>query len=208
MTLRPYAAALAASVLLTACATAPMAPPADDAAAKTFTHSEDKAGLYVFRDELFGAAIGMPVSVNGYIAGKTAANTYFYFELPPGRYTIGSHTENESFLPATLIAGESFYVWQEVKMGFMTARSKLHAVDSSRGQAGVMSSRRIADESGVAERLANASVESLEGNQQLQTPLGAESTRDRLEELQRLEQDGLISDAEYNEKRSEILSDL
>ena len=51
-------AALASSILLSGCASVPMASKDDDLALKQFTlPPEDKAGLYVYRNTVFGQAL-------------------------------------------------------------------------------------------------------------------------------------------------------
>jgi hypothetical protein len=127
-----------------------MGDPAQDAFLKTFTAPEENAGLYVYRYETFGAAIKMPVGVNDKLLGTTAAKTFLYTELRPGEYTITSHTENTETLKLEVKAGSLYYVWQEVKMGFMSARSKLHAVDEKEGQEGVLKTK-LAESASISE---------------------------------------------------------
>ena len=53
------AAALASSLF--GCASVPMGDAKQDAALKTFSIPADKAGIYVYRNESFGAAVKMDV---------------------------------------------------------------------------------------------------------------------------------------------------
>jgi len=129
---------------LTGCASVPMAPIDQDTKAKEFSPAPNKASLYIYRNESFGAAISFKVSVNGKALGQTAAKTYFRLNVMPGIYSIESHAENVSTLPLTLEAGKNYFVWQEVKMGFMMGRSLLQQVDENTGRAGVMQSMLIA----------------------------------------------------------------
>jgi hypothetical protein len=128
-------------LVVSGCASVPMADPARDAELKTFAPKTDKAALYVFRNETFGAAIKMTVLLDGRILGDTASKTYLYTDLEPGNHRLISKTENDSTLDFTAIAGKIYYVWQEVKMGFFAARSSLQLVDDKTGQAGVMESK-------------------------------------------------------------------
>ena len=130
--------------LLIGCASVPMAPMDIDAKAKEFSPEPNKASLYVYRNENFGAAIPMTVSVNGKTLGQTAAQTYFRLNIMPGQYTVESYTENVSSLPLSVEAGKNYFVWQEVKMGMWAARSMLQQVDESTGRAGVVESKLIA----------------------------------------------------------------
>ena len=79
----------------------------------------------------------MAVSLNGKTLGQTAAQTYFRLSLKPGNYTIESHAENVSTLSVMAEKeGKNYFVWQEVKMGIMMARSLLQQTDEPTGRAG------------------------------------------------------------------------
>ena len=135
---------LAVAVLalnLVGCASVTMGDAKQDAALKTFTAPKDKAGVYVFRNETMGAAIKMDVAMDGQAIGQTAANTYLYKEVAPGKHTFTSKTENESTVEIDAKPGTLLYLWQEVKMGFGSARSKLQLVDQAQGQKGVLESK-------------------------------------------------------------------
>ncbi|HZN85786.1 MAG TPA: DUF2846 domain-containing protein [Burkholderiales bacterium] len=128
--------------VLTGCASVPMGSDAEDLAAKGFMPRQGKANIYVYRHETMGAAVKMPVSLNGRIAGLTASKTYFLFEVDPGSHRLASHTENVAELTVNASAGRNYYVWQEVKMGLMQARSNLQLMDETAGRAGVMECKR------------------------------------------------------------------
>ena len=134
--------ALAALALnLVGCATVNMGDPKQDAALKTFAVPKDKAGVYVYRNETMGAAIKMNVEVDGQPIGQTGANTYLYKEVAPGKHTFTSKAENDSAVEIDAKPGALLYLWQEVKMGFGSARSKLQVVDQAQGQKGVLESK-------------------------------------------------------------------
>jgi len=82
------AAVLASS--LAGCASVPMGDAKQDAALKTFTVPTDKAGIYIYRNESMGAAVKMDVAVDGTVIGQTAAKTYLYKEVTPGKHTVSS----------------------------------------------------------------------------------------------------------------------
>ncbi len=124
------------SLLASACASVPMASPEMDLAAKEFRTTPGKANLYVFRDESMGGAVKMSLILDGRLLGDTAAKTFLLEPLDPGPHALVSKTENDARLEFTAEAGKNVYVWQEVKMGVMSARSALHLVDeaSARGR--------------------------------------------------------------------------
>lgn len=112
-----------------------------DAALKTFAVPKDKAGVYIYRNESMGAAIKMGVELDGKAIGQTAANTYLYKEVTPGKHTFTSKTENDSSIEVDAQPGTLLYIWQEVKMGVLSARSKLQLVDQAKGQKGVQETK-------------------------------------------------------------------
>jgi hypothetical protein len=130
--------ALAWVLLLSGCATVPMASLDDDAQAKRFEPEPTKAKIYVYRNEVFGGAISMPVSLDGQMMGRTGPQTYFMWTVEPGKHEVASHAENTIRMTLDTQAGRNYYVWQEVKMGMWMARSQLHQVSEAEGQKGVL----------------------------------------------------------------------
>jgi len=128
---------LALAILASGCASVPMATPEQDTAAKTFAVKPGKANIYVYRNETMGAAIKMPIALDGKLVGDTGAKTFLLLEVSPGSHTLVSKTENDSTLTIDAAAGRNYFVWQEVKMGMMAARSALQRVDDATGKAGI-----------------------------------------------------------------------
>lgn len=128
-------------LVMAGCASVPMGDPQKDAALKTFNAPQNKAAIYVYRNESMGAAVKMPVTVDGQVLGETLAKTYLYTEVEPGPHQLVSKSENDSTLQVDTEAGKNYYVWQEVKMGILYARSKLQLVDDKTGQDGVKESK-------------------------------------------------------------------
>jgi hypothetical protein len=132
------AVVMTAALLMSGCASVPMASKSADAQAKQFAPSQQgMANLYIYRSEIIGAAIKMHVLVDGEHVGDTAAKTYIFKTLPAGSHTIVSKAENDTSLTIQMMAGHSYFVWQEVKMGVLYARSKLHLMDEAEGEAAV-----------------------------------------------------------------------
>ena len=129
--------ALLVLVLASGCASVQMASSEQDTAAKSFAVKPGKAIIYVYRNETMGAALKMPVALDGKLMGDTASKTYLLLEVNPGQHTVVSKTENDSSVTLNTVAGRNYFLWQEVKMGLMTARSNLQEVDEATGKAGV-----------------------------------------------------------------------
>jgi hypothetical protein len=126
------------------CASVPMAAANDDAKAKSFVAPTDgRANLYVYRNETLGAAIKMPLLLDNMSIGDTAAHTYAFRQLTPGKHLLVSKTEKDVSLEIDAEAGKNYFVWQEVKMGVFAARSALHAVDDKTGEDAVKDCKLI-----------------------------------------------------------------
>lgn len=188
-------------LLLSGCASVPMAPLDQDTKAKDFSHVPNKASLYIYRNESFGGAVPITVSVNGKALGQTAAKTYFRLNLTPGKYSVESLAENVSNLPLTTEAGKNYFVWQEVKMGMWMARSLLQQTDETTGRAGVMESKLIATS------ISENDLSPLGTPTGLQTP-SSDSVSQKLRELQNLRKDGVITEDEFQKKKEQLLQKL
>ncbi len=132
------------SALLSGCASVPMATPDADASAKRFQPRPGMANIYLYRNETFGAAIAMTVSLDGRIMGRTGPQTYFLWEVEPGRHEIQSHTENLSRITIDAQPDRNYYVWQEVKMGMWQPGSLLQLMGEAEGRRGVLECTRAA----------------------------------------------------------------
>ncbi len=193
--------AVALISVLAGCASVPMASMDQDAQAKTFTSIPGKASLYIFRDETMGAAVPLTVSVNSKTLGQTAAMTYFHLNVAPGKYTVSSLAEDVSTLNLDLTAGSTCFVWQEIKMGMWSARSKLQQVDETRGRKGVNSSKLIA--ATIADDTFSAALASDSNQQGVANTL---ATTQKLRDLQGLKNDGTITDDEFEQKKKQLLN--
>ncbi len=142
---RKYAIAALAAISLVGCASVPMGDAKQDIALKSFSAKPEVAGVYIYRNESIGAAVRMDVELDGKPVGQTAAKTYFYKEVTPGKHTVTSKSENTDTLEFEAAAGKLYYVWQEVKMGVLYARTKLHLVGDDEGRKGVLESQLAAN---------------------------------------------------------------
>lgn len=136
--MKKFATAALITLVLAGCASVPMGDPKQDAAFKTFQVAPDKAGIYIFRNENMGAAVKMDVMIDGQTIGQTAAKTYMYKEVAPGKHSVSSKAENTDTVELDLKPGSLSYIWQEVKMGLLYARTRLHIVGEQEGKKGVL----------------------------------------------------------------------
>ncbi len=103
----------------------------------------DRSGIYVYRDEWMGAFVKMEVLVDDDPLGQTSAKTYLYKEVAPGKHIVVSKAENTESIEVETLPGTITYIWQEVKMGFGSARSKLSVVDSTTGKKGIAETKPV-----------------------------------------------------------------
>ena len=127
-----------ASALLAGCAAAvPMGDPKTDAALKEFNPPMGMVGVYIYRNENFGAAHKLDVLVDGLEIGSTGAKTYLYRAVAPGTHVITSKGENRESVEVSAKPGTLVFIWQEAKFGTVNLRSKLHVVNEAEGRLGV-----------------------------------------------------------------------
>ncbi len=128
-------------VILSGCASVPMATEAEDAAAKSFSPPPaDKAGLYIYRNSRLGGALKKSVYIDGEVIGETGPNTYFYTLVEPGERKLSTESEfGENDLVLQAEAGKNHYVRQAIKLGVLEGGARLKLMDEETGQDGVRS---------------------------------------------------------------------
>ena len=113
------------------------------ASTKQYVHFPDQsksienpemARIYVVRPTSFGGAISMNVSDGDKLIGQTGPNGYLCWERVPGETTIKGKAENSSQLTLNTEQGESYYVQQHVKLGFLIAGNKLSLLSEKEGK--------------------------------------------------------------------------
>jgi hypothetical protein len=132
--------------VISGCASVPMASLEQDTAAKQFQVRKGYSNIYLYRNETFGSAIAMTVSLDGKMAGRTGPKTYFVWEVAPGKHDIASHTENTARITINAMEGRNHFVWQEVKMGMFQPGSQLHESSEEEGKNGVLECKRAVAE--------------------------------------------------------------
>lgn len=94
----------------------------------------DKALIYVVRPTMFGNKVQTKLAADGQFKGVNRGNNYFFFTLEPGQHYFCSQAENKSTLSMKVEAGKTYYLQQQIKMGFMKARTKLVAMTEAEGK--------------------------------------------------------------------------
>lgn len=190
---------------LTGCASVPMASLDQDTSAKDFIPPQNKASLYIYRNETLGAAVPITVSVNDRTIGQTASMTYFRFDVTPGKYVVKAHAENIAELNVNTEPGRNYFIWQEMKMGLWSARAKLTQVDETTGRAGVAESKLIAT-TVTENELGVISTDATHGSVPA-SDIDLTASQ-KLRELQKLKEEGVITEEEFDVKKAQLLESL
>jgi len=139
--MKKFIATAAISLSVIGCASVNMGDAHQDASAKKFTAPKDNTAVYIYRNESIGGGVKMDVALDGKPIGQTAAKTYLFKEVAPGKHTITSTAENTDTMEIEAKPGALLYIWQEVKMGVLYARNKLQLVDEVQGKKGVLETK-------------------------------------------------------------------
>lgn len=126
-----------AFLLLGGCASVPMQSKEEDMEAKKFNVSPGLSKIYVYRDETFGSAIKIKLSLDGESMGQTASNVYHVWEVKPGKHVIDCQGESADGIKLMTDPNKAYFVWQEMKMGWGSAGCELHKVEDSVGMKAV-----------------------------------------------------------------------
>lgn len=95
--------------------------------------SENTAKIYVIRPTVFGSGVKTKTYQNDQLIGKLGPKSYLAWEVDcdKGDINIISKSENKDTLTINPIAGESYFIRQKIKMGFVIARTKLEFIDEN-----------------------------------------------------------------------------
>jgi len=138
-----FLAIVAAILLVSGCASVPMAPASEDAALKTFAPPEEgKAGVYIYRNSFVGKALKKDLHLDGEFLGESANKTYFYRQVEPGEHTISTESEfGDNAFTFVAQAGLNYFIRQYIKMGVFVGGADLELVPEEEGRTGVLNSR-------------------------------------------------------------------
>ncbi|MDC9596280.1 DUF2846 domain-containing protein [Xenorhabdus anantnagensis] len=130
-------ASLLGTLLLSGCASVPLATEQESVKAKSFLVPEkSKSGLYIYRDSFVGKALKKDIYVDGKCIGETADKTFFYTQVS-GNQNHKISTESE-FSPNDLIifteSGKNYFIRQYIKMGVFVSGANLNVSTEEEGK--------------------------------------------------------------------------
>ena len=120
------------SLVTVGCSTVPLEPKKVSQDAKIFTSPPaGKAGIYVYRDSVFGGALKKDIWIDNKCLGESAPNVFFYQNVK-GNKTHIIATESE-FSPNQLVintkAGKNYFIRQYIKMGAFVGGADLEQIN-------------------------------------------------------------------------------
>lgn len=132
--------AIAASLLVTGCASVNMASKDESSKAKQFAApGASNAGLYVYRNSVLGKALKKDVWVDGKCLGESAPDVFFYTEVEGGKsHTISTESEfSPNDLNLNVDPGKNYFVRQYIKMGAFVGGAGVEQVSEQQGMTDV-----------------------------------------------------------------------
>lgn len=150
---RSILGALVAGALLAGCAAAPKrggpsarAAPEIELAAKQFQPPKPGlAAVYVYRTTRSLGGFPTGLLLNGQLVGATEGRSFLWFWVGPGKHQLVTNAGNDAMLEIEAQPGATYFVRQDVGMGFLAPRSVLQLVDEATGRAGVSECSLLAD---------------------------------------------------------------
>ena len=101
------------------------------------TAGPKEALVYFVRPGSLGFAINFWAFVDERAVGMTKGDQHVTAAVPAGEHVIWSRSGNVSSLKMNLMAGETYYIKQTVKMGGIRARVDLEVLDAEAGKKAV-----------------------------------------------------------------------
>jgi hypothetical protein len=82
----------------------------------------EKALVYFMRPSGVGFAVNFQIWDGSHFVGLSQAKSYFAYECDPGKHLFFGIAENRVAIEADLVAGKSYYIGTNVRMGAWKAR--------------------------------------------------------------------------------------
>lgn len=138
---------------VTGCATVPMESNEADKQAKTFSQpSNDKAGVYIYRDSTLGGALTKLVKIDGQAIGLTAPETYFHIYATPGKRVFATQAEfSDNTLEINLEGGKNHFIRNYIKLGVFVGGADFEVIEEAEAKTAISESCKLATPSGGKE---------------------------------------------------------
>lgn len=126
---------LASIILLSGCASVPMATRAESEQAKQFTTEQDKSKIYIFRESMFGGkGLRKALWVDGEYIGRLVDGSFTVKVVDPGEHLISTKSEfGNNHLYLKTEANTNYFVQQYIKFGVFIGGSALIQLPEEKG---------------------------------------------------------------------------
>jgi hypothetical protein len=127
----------AAMLLVSGCASVPMASQSQSDELKRFSAPpEGQAGLYIYRDSNFGAALKKDIWIDGNCVGESAPKTFFHALVGgDSEHTVSTESEfSPNDLKIFVKSGVNYFIRQSIKVGVFVGGARLTAVETEKGE--------------------------------------------------------------------------
>jgi hypothetical protein len=134
-TIRTIMLVISVAVFAVGCASVGKMPVEVDSQVKSMQPPADKALVYVVRPTFLGKPFGGNITANDIYVGTTQGGIYVYAILTPGEYKfkVSGH-DNSSDITATIEAGKTYFIEENVYPGFIKGIAKLTLLDNDQGR--------------------------------------------------------------------------
>lgn len=131
------ACTLAATLMISGCASVDMAPKAESEKAKQFNPpTQGNAGVYIYRDSFIGQALKKDVWIDGNCVGESAPNVFFYMEVEGGKmHKVDTESEfSPNAFELMFDSGKNYFLRQFIKMGVFVGGAGLEQITEEQGK--------------------------------------------------------------------------
>lgn len=152
---------IALVLMLSGCASVPMADKEHDRQAKTFSPKATLSNIYIYSESgLLGSKLTWMLTIDGQAVGGITNGNFMQLEVPPGSHTVYSFADSAPDVRAVVEvdteAGKNYFINQAIGMGFEKIKNNLHQVDEATGRKLVSGCKMIFIPENIIQMLAAA----------------------------------------------------
>ena len=124
-----------------------------DKQAKAFSQpASDKAGVYIYRDSMLGAALYKAIKIDGFVIGASAPETYFHIYATPGKRVFATQSEfSDNTLELNLEGGKNHFIRNYIKFGVFVGGADLEVIEETEAKTAISENCKLATPSGGKE---------------------------------------------------------
>src|SRR6185437_13864117 len=93
--------------------------------------ASNQGRIFFYRESGWGGALRPNIHLNGVTIGESVPGECFYRDVPPGHYTVETHTEASNEVSFKIAAGQVRYVKISIGMGSFVGHPKPRLMEPS-----------------------------------------------------------------------------